>query len=96
MEMIPNHTPNSLRPLPWPKSPPPLLVEVQPDALQVELGPLRRFDVGVDPSNVENAGISPMQGPGNVETYYCLWQAVGNDLVFEVEVIDPEDEQGDV
>ena len=31
-----------------------------------------------------------------VKTYYCLWQAVGEDLVFEVEVIDPEDEQGDV
>jgi len=31
-----------------------------------------------------------------VKTYYCLWQAVGDDLVFEVEVIDPEDEQGDV
>jgi len=25
-----------------------------------------------------------------------LWQAVGNDLVFEVEVIDPKDNQGDV
>ena len=31
-----------------------------------------------------------------VKTYYCLWQAVGDDLVFEVEVIDPKDEQGDV
>jgi len=27
-----------------------------------------------------------------VETYYCLEQAVGDNLVFEVEVIDPEDE----
>jgi len=32
----------------------------------------------------------------NVETYYCLWQAVGDDLVLEVEVIDPKDNQGDV
>jgi len=31
-----------------------------------------------------------------VETYYCLRQAVGDDLIFEVEVIDPKDEQGDV
>jgi len=31
-----------------------------------------------------------------VETYYCLWQAVGDDLMFEVEVIDPKDNQGDV
>jgi len=31
-----------------------------------------------------------------VETYYCLWQAVGDDLVFEVEVIDPKDNQEDV
>ena len=31
-----------------------------------------------------------------VETYYCLWQAVGNDLVFEVEVIDPKDNQRDM
>ena len=33
---------------------------------------------------------------GSVETYYCLWQAVGNDLMFEVEVINPKDNQGDV
>ena len=33
---------------------------------------------------------------GHVETYYCLRQAVGDDLIFEVEVIDPENEQGDV
>jgi len=33
---------------------------------------------------------------GSVETYYCLWQAVGNDLVFEVEVIDPKDNQRDM
>jgi len=32
----------------------------------------------------------------NVETYYCLWQAVGNDLMFEVEVIDPKDNQRDM
>ena len=25
-----------------------------------------------------------------------LWQAVGNDLVFKVEVIDPKDEQRDI
>jgi len=25
-----------------------------------------------------------------------LWQAVGNDLMFEVEVIDPKDNQGDI
>jgi len=31
-----------------------------------------------------------------VETYYCLWRAVGNDLVFEVEVIDPKDNQRDM
>jgi len=31
-----------------------------------------------------------------VKTYYCLWQAVGNDLMFEVEVIDPKDNQRDV
>jgi len=31
-----------------------------------------------------------------VKTYYCLWQAMGDDLVFEVEVIDPKDEQGDI
>jgi len=31
-----------------------------------------------------------------VETYYCLWQTVGDDLIFEVEVIDPKDEQGDI
>jgi len=31
-----------------------------------------------------------------VKTYYCLRQAVGDDLIFEVEVIDPEDEQRDV
>jgi len=34
--------------------------------------------------------------PGLVETYYCLWQAVGNDLMFEVEVIDPKDDQRDM
>jgi len=28
-----------------------------------------------------------------IKTYYCLRQAVGNDLIFEVEVIDPKDEQ---
>jgi len=33
--------------------------------------------------------------PG-VETYYCLWRAVGNDLMFEVEVIDPKDNQRDM
>jgi len=33
--------------------------------------------------------------PG-VETYYWLRQAVGDDLVFEVEVINPKDNQGDV
>jgi len=32
----------------------------------------------------------------SVKTYYCLWQAVGSDLVFEVEVINPKDNQGDV
>jgi len=32
----------------------------------------------------------------SVETYYCLWQAVGDDLVFEVEVIDPKDKQGNI
>jgi len=26
-----------------------------------------------------------------VKTYYCLWQAVGNDLILEVEVTDPKD-----
>ena len=31
-----------------------------------------------------------------VKTYYCLRQAVGDNLVFEVEVIDPEDKQRDV
>jgi len=31
-----------------------------------------------------------------VETYYCLWQAVGNDLMFEVEVINPKDDQRDM
>jgi len=35
-------------------------------------------------------------GMGGVETYYCLRQAVGDDLVFEVEIIDPEDEQRDM
>jgi len=33
--------------------------------------------------------------PG-VETYYCLGQAVGNGLMFEVEVIDPKDDQRDM
>jgi len=32
----------------------------------------------------------------SVETYYCLWQAVGNDLVFEVKVTDPKNNQEDV
>jgi len=32
----------------------------------------------------------------SVKTYYCLWQAVGNDLMFEVEVIDPKDNQRDM
>ena len=32
----------------------------------------------------------------SVETYYCLWRAVGNDLMFEVEVIDPKDDQRDM
>jgi len=32
----------------------------------------------------------------SVKTYYCLRQAVGNDLIFEVKVIDPKDEQGDI
>jgi len=27
----------------------------------------------------------------SVKTYYCLWQAVGNDLILEVEVTDPKD-----
>jgi len=31
-----------------------------------------------------------------VETYYCLWQTVGDNLVFEVEVTNPKDYQGDV
>jgi len=31
-----------------------------------------------------------------VETYYCLRRAVGNDLMFEVEVIDPKDDQRDM
>ena len=31
-----------------------------------------------------------------VETYYCLWQAVGDDLIFEVEVTDPKDYQRDI
>jgi len=34
--------------------------------------------------------------PAPVETYYCSRQAVGDDLVFEVEVTDPEDNQRDV
>ena len=29
-----------------------------------------------------------------VKTYYCLRQTVGDNLIFEVEVIDPKDEQG--
>ena len=32
----------------------------------------------------------------SVKTYYCLRQAVGDDLVFEVEVIDPKNNQRDV
>jgi len=31
-----------------------------------------------------------------VKTYYCLWQAVGNDLIFEVKVTDPKNYQRDV
>ena len=31
-----------------------------------------------------------------VETYYCLGRAVGNNLMFEVEVIDPKDNQRDM
>ena len=31
-----------------------------------------------------------------VKTYYYLWQAVGNDLMFEVEVINPKDDQRDM
>ena len=62
--MISNDAPNGLRSLPWSKSPPPLLVEIQPNALHVKFGPLGRFDVGVDPPNVKDAGISPMQGHG--------------------------------
>jgi len=34
--------------------------------------------------------------PLPVETYYCLGRAVGNDLMFEVEVIDPKDDQRDM
>ena len=33
---------------------------------------------------------------GGVETYYCLWQAVGNDLIFEVKVTDPKNYQRDI
>ena len=29
-----------------------------------------------------------------VKTYYCLRQTVGDNLIFEVEVIDTKDEQG--
>jgi len=32
----------------------------------------------------------------DIKTYYCLWQAVGNDLMFEIEVIDPKDNQQDM
>ena len=32
----------------------------------------------------------------SVETYYCLGRAVGNNLMFEVEVIDPKDDQRDM
>ena len=39
---------------------------------------------------------STLEDCSNVETYYCLWQAVGDDLMFEVEVIDPKDNQGEV
>jgi len=31
-----------------------------------------------------------------VKTYYCLRQTVGDNLIFEVEVIDPKDYQRDV
>ena len=31
-----------------------------------------------------------------VKTYYCLWQAVGDDLIFEVKVTDPKNYQRDV
>jgi len=37
-----------------------------------------------------------MEGGEGVKTYYCLRQTVGDDLIFEVEVIDPKDEQEDV
>jgi len=51
--------------------------------------------------NPQFLSFSPLQlsysaRKGYVETYYCLRQAVGDDLIFEVEVIDPKDEQGDV
>jgi len=39
--------------------------------------------------------IAPLKVLG-VKTYYCLWQAVGNNLMFEVEVIDPKDNQRDM
>jgi len=39
---------------------------------------------------------TPGLGVVCVETYYCLRQGVGDNLVFEVEVIDPKDEQGDI
>jgi len=35
--------------------------------LQIQFCPLRRFDVGVDAPNVEDAGISPTQGPGKAD-----------------------------
>jgi len=35
-------------------------------------------------------------GKGGVKTYYCLWQAVGNDLIFEVKVTDPKNYQRDI
>jgi len=38
----------------------------------------------------------PSHRPPIVKTYYCLWRAVGNDLMFEVEVINPKDNQRDV
>jgi len=38
----------------------------------------------------------PPEIVGGVKTYYCLRQAVGDNLIFEVEVIDPKDEQGDI
>jgi len=40
--------------------------------------------------------VNYVQFKTTVETYYCLGQAVGDDLMFEVEVIDPKDNQRDV